>query len=400
MDERLFSHIVSTSSRAAESAKVENLRESSKEIIDKIKTDHGLYVISGLRGVGKTTILSELSKSITKSIYLNGDVVLKYGVDLLDVLHYSEKAYSTFLIDEIHAIPNWEKDVKIFNDETHTNIVLTGSSAVALKTKGSELSRRARVFELKPLSFREYLFFQTGNKFPKLTINQITDKKNMSEFVKIIMPYTNELDGYMRKNALPSCFFEGKPESYINIVERVVRHDLQSLRETDAQYIDAAFKVIKFVATSSPGEISYTKIANSIQRNTRGAQEIVRMLAYSGLVYIIPPEGAGHKAIRSEDKILMPLSFRAALCEEYGTVPSLGGIREDFFIQHVSEAKYLKTGVERRTPDYIVGENIFEIGGESKGWEQLKNKKNAYLVKDTVLVQDREIPLHLFGFLY
>ncbi|MDO8554083.1 MAG: AAA family ATPase [Candidatus Micrarchaeota archaeon] len=401
MDERLFSHIAATSARAGERAKVEQLRESSKDIINKIKAKPDLYVISGLRGVGKTTILSELSKSIEKSIYLNGDIIVKYGVDLLELLHYSEGAgYSTFMIDEVHAIANWERDVKIFHDETHSDMVITGSSAVALKVKGSELSRRATLFELKTMSLREYLSFKTGTILPKVSMENLTDGKILPELTKSIMPYMNEVDSYVRRNALPACFFDGKPEVYINIVERVVRYDLQALREIDAQYIDAVFKVIKFVASSSPGEVSYTKIANTIQRSTRIAQEMVRMLAYSGLFYIIPPEGAGYKGVRSEDKILMPLSFRAALCEEYGVVPSSGGLREDFFIQHVDGARYIKTGVERRTPDYVVGDNVFEVGGESKGWSQLKNRKNAYLVKETLVVRDNEIPLWLFGFLY
>lgn len=397
----MFSHVMSTSMRIVERAKVRVLRESSKEIVERIKSRKGLYVISGLRGVGKTTILSKLLEDIGRSVYFSGDVILKYGVDLLDLLHYSERSgYTTFMIDEIHSVPDWEKDIKIFYDETHANLIITGSSAVALKVKGSELSRRATFFKLKPMSFREYLFFRTGKRFPKLSIDDILDKKRLPELVKRITPYIHEFELYTKRNALPSCYFENKPDVYMNIIERIVRYDLQSLREIDAQYIDAAFKVIKFIATSSPGEVSYSSIANSINRSTKVVQEMVRLLSYSGLFYVVPPVGTGHKVIRREDKILLPLSFRSMLCEEYGVTPSLGGIREDFFVQHVEEARYLKTGVERRTPDYVVGKYVFEVGGESKGWDQLKDMRNAYLVKESLSHKEKEIPLYLFGFLY
>ncbi len=401
MDEKLYSNIVSISGRSIETAKVDLLRQSSREVAKKIKSKKGLYLICGLRGVGKTTILAELSRSIERSIYLNGEIIVKYGADLLDVLHHSERAgYSTFMVDEIHTIPNWEKDIKIFYDETHHHTIITGSSAVALKVLGSELSRRITVFNLKPLSFREYLYFKTNKEFGKVGMDDILDRKKLPGIVKQIAPYMTEFELYTRKNALPAAYFENNSEVYLNIVERIVRYDLQSLREMDAEYIDSAFKVIKFVATSSPGEVSYSGLANSVRQNTRLVQEMVRLLSYAGLFYIVPPEGRGHKVIRGEDKILMPLSFRSALCESYGVSPSIGGIREDFFIQHVNDAKYIKTGTERRTPDFLVGKHIFEIGGESKGWTQLKEMKNAYLVKESLFFQEKEIPLYAFGFLY
>ena len=401
MNERLFSNIVSASMRTVETAEVGLLRPVSAEILEKIKKKNGLYVICGLRGVGKTTLLAKLLGSIEKSIYLSGDIIVRYGGDLLDLLHHAEKmGYSTFLIDEIHAIPSWEKDIKIFYDETHHRTVITGSSAVALRARGSELSRRTMLFVLEPLSFREYLYFKTNRLFEKIKIEDILDRKKLPIIVKQIAPFIDEFWFYTKKNGLPAAYFENNQGVYLNIVERIVRYDLQSLHEIDAAYISTAFKVIKFIATSSPGEVSYSGLAKSLNTNTRFIEKMVHLLSYAGLFYIVPPEGRGHKAIRKEDKILMPLSFRSALCDSYGVQPSIGGVREDFFIQHVKTAKYLKTGVERRTPDFLVGEYIFEVGGESKGWAQLKGLNNAYLVKESLLFQEKELPIYPFGFLY
>lgn len=402
MDDALFSNILSVSMRMTNSAAISKLREASSEIINKInKADYGLHLIHGLRGVGKTTILADLSKNNTNSIYLSGDVILRYGATLLDVLHYAEKTGSKmFLIDEIHAAPQWEKDVKIFYDETHAKIVASGSSAAALKTKGSELSRRSTFFELRPLSFREYLSFKTGISLQKKTILEILEPAKKLETSKLLFPYLNEFEQYLKKHGLPVSFFENKAEAYVNIVERIVRYDLEMLREIDINYVEAAFKIIKFVASSNPGEVSYNKIANSINRSVKFTKEAVHLLSLAGLFYIVPPEGMGHKAIRNEDKILMPLSFRNVLCDSYGVQPSTGGLREDFFVQHVQNARYVKTGAERRTPDFAVGDYIFEIGGPSKGWNQLSDRKNAYLVKESTAVEKNEIPIYFFGLLY
>ena len=402
MDERQFSNVVSASMRISETAKVEKLRETSTATAQEIiRAKDALFVIYGLRGTGKTTILSEIARSTEASIYLSGDVILKYGVDLFDLLHYAHSAgYKTFMIDEIHAIPDWEKSIKIFYDETHAKIVASGSYAAALRTKGSELSRRARLFEVRPLSFREYLSLKTGKDIPKASLEDLLDPDKRIGLSKSIMPYAGEFEQYLARYGLPVCFFEDKPQAYINIVERVVRYDLEILHGVDAHYVDAAFRIIKMAATSPPGEVSYSKLADSIQRSVKFTKEAVHLLSLAGLFHIVPPEGMGHKAIRSEDKILMPLSFRSALCEAYGVAAPVGALREDFFIQHVKEANYLKTGSERRTPDYSVRGYIFEVGGPTKGWAQLKDRKNAYLVKEALSMERNEIPLYLFGLLY
>ena len=64
MQEILFTNIMTMSMKTAEQARVDNLRYSSIEIISQIKSKKGLYIISGLRGVGKTTILSTLFLSM------------------------------------------------------------------------------------------------------------------------------------------------------------------------------------------------------------------------------------------------------------------------------------------------------------------------------------------------
>jgi hypothetical protein len=41
-------------------------------------------------GGNKPTLLAELPRSIERPIYLNLEVIVKYGADLLDVLNHSE----------------------------------------------------------------------------------------------------------------------------------------------------------------------------------------------------------------------------------------------------------------------------------------------------------------------
>ena len=96
----------------------------------------------------------------------------------------------------------------------------------------------------------------------------------------------------------------------------------------------------------------------------------------------------------------MPLSLRSALCSYYGILPEKGSVREDFFIQHIGDCFYLKTGKIRRTPDFVVGDYVLEVGGKSKGYAQILNMENAYIVKEGINLSGKERSIYLCGMTY
>jgi len=75
-------------------------------------------------------------------------------------------------------------------------------------------------------------------------------------------------------------------------------------------------------------------------------------------------------------------------------------VREAFFAHQIKSA-----GMHVRIPaqgDFLVEEMyLFEIGGKGKGKSQIKDKPNAFVVRDDMEVGfGNIIPLWLFGFLY
>jgi hypothetical protein len=78
----------------------------------------------------------------------------------------------------------------------------------------------------------------------------------------------------------------------------------------------------------------------------------------------------------------------------------IGAVRETFFAHQVRSA-----GLHMSVPshgDFLVeNEFLFEIGGKLKKKKQIREARNAYVVRDNIEVGfDRDIPLWLFGFLY
>ena len=120
---------------------------------------------------------------------------------------------------------------------------------------------------------------------------------------KSVIPFLNYFQPYLQFDALPAAFFEKNKDVYINIIERTIRYDLLYLREIDASYVDNAFRLIKVVSTSSPGELSYSGLSSSLGIGIKITKEIVNSLARTGLIYTIAPHGSGKGAVRKEENI-------------------------------------------------------------------------------------------------
>ena len=134
-------------------------------------------VITGLRRVGKSTLLAQVVKKYLKNdfyfVNFEDERLLNFQVSDFDVLHetlislFGEKR--TFLFDEIQNVPEWERFVRRLHDQGYKFIV-TGSNASLLSQElGTRLTGRSIRVELYPFSFREYLDFRKV-KTPDLNI--------------------------------------------------------------------------------------------------------------------------------------------------------------------------------------------------------------------------------------
>ena len=78
--------------------------------------------------------------------------------------HYTHGGTHLFL-DEVHRYPNWIRELKnIYDSYPELSVVFTGSSLLELDSSVADLSRRCRMYEMKSLSFREFLEFENVMK--------------------------------------------------------------------------------------------------------------------------------------------------------------------------------------------------------------------------------------------
>ena len=147
-----------------------------REILVKLKKTVSapqIIVITGLRRVGKSTLLAQVAKKYFKEgfyfVNFEDERLLNFQVSDFDLLHetlislFGEK--KAFLFDEIQNVPEWERFVRRLHDQGY-KFVVTGSNASLLSQElGTRLTGRSMRVELFPFSFREYLSFRKVEVF-------------------------------------------------------------------------------------------------------------------------------------------------------------------------------------------------------------------------------------------
>ncbi|OGU74718.1 MAG: AAA family ATPase [Ignavibacteria bacterium RBG_16_34_14] len=161
-------------------------REKLKEIM---LTPGMAAVISGIRRVGKSTLLRQLISGNEHFNYLNFEDVRLFGFTLKDFkkledVFSSESDFNLYFFDEVQNIEEWERYVRTLLDKKLT-VVITGSNASLLSRElGSKLTGRHLRFELFPFSYREFLSFKK-NRQSLQSFEEYLNKGGLPEHLKL-----------------------------------------------------------------------------------------------------------------------------------------------------------------------------------------------------------------------
>jgi hypothetical protein len=216
-------------------------REILPGLSKMMKVPH-IVVITGLRRVGKSTLLSQIAKKYLKNdyYYINFDDerLLKFEVADFELLHETLIAIQgekkIWLLDEIQNVPGWERFVRRMHDSGH-KLIVTGSNASLLSEElATRLTGRSLRVEVYPFSFREYLEFRGVESISK-TVLTTKDKglilRRMKEY--LMSGGIAEALKYPEVEVLKTLYND---VIHRDIVSRYSLENVQSLKEL-SQYL-------------------------------------------------------------------------------------------------------------------------------------------------------------------
>lgn len=378
-----------------------------RSLESQINWNARLVCIRGSRGTGKTTlILQHIKKtfadSLDKVLYVSLDNLYFSDNSLLDFVDGFVKRGGTHLfLDEVHKYPDWSRAVKnIYDDYPELHVVFTGSSLLEILNARSDLSRRALVYNLQGLSFREYLNLNAKTDFPVLSLEEILqNNENLSaQIVSKIKPFEYFAD-YLRHGYYP-YFLEGIDDYYIRLNETVnliLEIELPQLRKLDVAYIVKIKKLLAVIGKSAPFIPNATEIASSIQISRQTLLQYFEYLEESKLIYQVFKQSRGLGTLEKPDKIFLENTNLMYMFDDVQT--DVGNVRETFAFNQLSHAH--KVLFFEQSDFFVDKKYTFEVGGKNKKRRQIKDVSDSYILADNIEYgTERRIPIWLLGFLY
>jgi len=372
----------------------------------KINWNNRLIGIKGARGTGKTTLLlqwlKEQNLSPGEAAYLSLDELYFTHHTLLEsARNFYQQGGKILVLDEVHKYPTWAQEIKnLYDRYADLRIVFTGSSIIDISRQEGDLSRRALLYELKGLSYREYLNLVHQHTFPTITLQQLlssafTLKEHFPDAFKPLAYFQD----YLRFGYYP--FSTTARLSYYTrlrqLVRTVVEFDMAELKGFDIRHAKKMLQLLYVVAQQVPFKPNINSLAGKTGIHRNSINNYLYFLSEARMLHLLSKKGISVAILQKPEKILLEnTNLLYALAE---TEPESGTVREVFF---GNQLHGLHTVHYSDTADFEIDNTYsFEVGGRNKGLKQLAGMKDAWTVKDNLeYPAGKSFPLWIFGFLY
>ncbi len=373
----------------------------------KVNWENRLNIITGARGVGKTTLLLQyikenLGHTPDEVLFVNLDDLYFSRNSLVDFAHeFVKRGGKHLFIDEIHKYGNWSQEIKnIYDYFPELRINITGSSALDIYKGQADLSRRAILYKMNGLSFREFIELKYGHRFPVLRLEEILSKP--SEAISLILSKIKPIklfEEYLDTGYYP-FFNEGQEEYHTRLkqtVNHILENDLPSVELIDYQAVLKLRKLLSILSEIVPCKPNISKLSEQIGVSRETLTKYLSLLERADLLLLLRNSTHGLSKMNKPEKVYFNnpnLIFSLA-----SKMPQTGTIRETFFmnqLQLIHHVQYSGNG------DFVVDNKYtFEIGGKNKTKKQIAGIENAYIAADNIeFSSQNKIPIWLFGFLY
>ncbi len=378
------------------------LRETNTDFqrykFDEINWKARMIGLTGARGVGKTTLILQhikLKLSTDETLYAMADDFYFASHTLLDLADEFEKqGGKTLFIDEIHKYKEWSRELKMIYDyHPKLKVVFTGSSILDINKGAADLSRRAVMYQMQGLSFREFLAMFKGIHTRVCTLNEIIQHRVEVPEVEHPLPLFTE---YLNHGYYPFMQDEDFAIRLQQVVNQTLEIDIPQYADMNVATGRKLKRLMAIIAQSVPFKPNFTQIAPVLETSRNNIADYFLYIEEAGLIGQLRDAAGGIKGFGKVEKVFLDNTNL-----QYNLIPGLpniGNVRETFFFNQ------LKAGYDifsSPVSDFQVEDMTFEIGGKSKNQKQIKDVEKGFVVKDNIeFGYSNVIPLWRFGMLY
>lgn len=346
-------------------------------------------ILTGMRRVGKSTILNIIKDDVLKDvpvenkIYMNFESFEFFDInnadllkDYLDEKLKNKKGKVYFFFDEIQLVKDWEKVINALRVSIDSDIYITGSNSKLISGDlATLLAGRYVEFEIQPFTFDEFSeIYRSSN---------LSEEKLFQKFIKI--------------GGMPGLKYfnleEEVSQKYLNdIYNTVLVKDV--LNYNNIRDVDIFNRILSFAMQNIGANFSASAIRNYLKSENRNisVDTVLNYLEYCNKAFVLKKvpryDLGGKKLLKVDEKYyLTDHGFRQSM--GFSNVKDIEKTLENIvYIELLSRGYSVKIGkVKDREIDFVAkkGEEIsyFQIAYLMENEKTRKREFGAYdLVTD------------------
>lgn len=421
------------------------LQKFVNEFLDN-NINNRFFVISGLRGVGKTTLLYQIYEYLLKEkkipqnqiLYISCEILNhRFKFNILDVIeeflqYHHNSTLETLnkeiflFIDEAQYDENWAIAGKYINDVTDKIFtIFTGSSALDLEYN-ADAARRLVKRKIPPLTYKHYLNLKYGFDNNKLSdgLHDLLFKGKVDNALKYeqeIIPelynlknYTdNDLNNYIEYGGFPFSFTENEPyiiyEKLVEMMNRVISQDIPKIGSISTDNMINAYRTLNYLALEKSDKISQNSIANYLECSSSTIKNILDILEKTQIIFHTEAYGSASKRYKKSNRYYFATSsLRNSLNQDLDNPIQDIKAYNDLLLENfvASTLYHLKNNAnfqiyydpnhKNKNVDFIIQKKAckpipIEVGIGKKNKKQIKTAINKYKSDYGIIISNKTI---------
>ena len=306
-----------------------------------------ITILVGARQVGKTTLLREILKELSRK----GELVFYLNLDIEDDaanfttqqkllsrirLEFGDKP-GYVCIDEIQQKEDAGRFLKgIFDMNLPYKFVVTGSGSLELKEKiGEALTGRKHLLNMDPVSFREFIDYKTHYKYSKRlgTYFSLEEEKTQSF-----------LSEYLIYGGYPKVVSSEDTQTKIDVMNEV----FTSYITKDISYLlgvrssDKFVKMIRLLAVQNGRILNYAQLASDTGVSVDTLKNYLWYAEQTFIISIIRPfyTNAKKELTKSPVVYFIDVGMLNFSCGNFARIDNINGFAFQNFVYNLLRQKY------------------------------------------------------------
>jgi len=348
--------------------------------MDELLSKKSVVIITGLRRIGKTTLLKLFIKKLIKKnikpshiFYISLDDYSLRKLSILEIISEYRKIHKLSLatkiylfLDEITYKEKPHLQLKNLYDNQNVKIYTSSSSSSLLNDKKALLTGRETVLEINPLDFDEFL------EFKNIVIKKSEDYLRETYF-----------EEFLQTGGIPEYVLHKNREYITTLVDDIIHKDIISFHNIKSSNIIKDYFLLLMERAGK--QISINKVAKILSISPDTAKRYLALFAETYLIHLIPRFGKTNETILSPKKVY---AADIGIRSTFTGFRDKGSLFENYIylkIKHTRPSYVYKNGIEI---DFLIEGKILI---ESKYNQELNSKQsdlfNSIKAKKKLLIK-------------